>query len=105
MEKWCKSILLFRKISRESPGESPWISQRRDLMSHPFSNEANSLRTSSRFRAAKKELLDAILEESKKLRQVKPASSTPEVREAYAKQVKEFGTDRGRDLYFPFIGS
>ena len=66
--------------------------------------EARSLLNSARFRAAKKELLEAISEGSARVRNLKAASS-PETREAYSKTLTEFHRDRGRDLYFPFLSS
>ena len=66
---------------------------------------AQSLVESARFKAAKAELLNVIQEESAKLKQVRPGASGPEAREAYVQALKEFSSDRGRDLYYPFISS
>lgn len=69
------------------------------------SSESNLLRNSARFQSAKKELLETILEASSKLRVVRQASSAAQSRENYSKVLQEFTKDRGRDLYFPFLGS
>ena len=74
-------------------------------MSTEFINESQVLRASPRFRAAKQEMMGAILEASSKLKGVKPGSNDPGVKESYTKLVKEFGKERGRDLYYPFVGS
>src|SRR4051794_22805973 len=44
--------------------------------------ESGSLRASTRFRAAKKELLESILDASQKMRAIRPSSSAPEIRDA-----------------------
>jgi acetylornithine/N-succinyldiaminopimelate aminotransferase len=67
-------------------------------------NESQSLLSSSRFRAAKEELLQTILDSSKKVRGIKP-SATGEAREQYLKAIQEFNKERGRDLFFPFLAS
>ena len=74
-------------------------------MSFQFPTDSSSLRNSTRFRNAKKEMLETILEASGRFSGVKPGSSSPEVRASYEKLVKEIGANRGRDLYYPFIGS
>ncbi len=66
---------------------------------------SHALLTSSRFKTAKAEILSAIAESSAALRKLKPASDNPQVREAYQAAVQDYGKRRGRDLYFPFIGS
>ncbi len=70
-----------------------------------LTTESATLRKSPRFLSAKKELLAAIFEGSSKLKGVKPCASSPELREAYLKEIREFCQDRGRDLYFPFLAS
>lgn len=74
-------------------------------MSFEFANESRSLLSSPRFRAAKKELLQAVSDASSKVRGIKPAPSSSEVRQAYLHLVQEFNRNRGRDLYFPFLSS
>ena len=73
----------------------------------PFESMSESivLRNSARFRSAKKEILETILEASSKLRAIRPASNARDARENYSKILQEFTKDRGRDLYFPFLGS
>lgn len=70
-----------------------------------FPNEAQKLLASTRFRAAKEELLKTIQESSAKLRQVQPAPSSPEIRDAYKDAIARFTKQRGRDLYYPFLSS
>jgi 4-aminobutyrate aminotransferase-like enzyme len=67
--------------------------------------QAGALLSSSKFKAAKAELLKTIQEAAAQTRAVKPGGSSSEVRDAYAKALQEYTKDRGRDLYFPFIGS
>jgi 4-aminobutyrate aminotransferase/(S)-3-amino-2-methylpropionate transaminase len=67
--------------------------------------ESSSLRGSTRFRAAKKELLESILEASQRMRTVKPSSSSSEMKEQYSATLQKFVRDRGRDLYYPFLAS
>ena len=74
-------------------------------MSFETMTESRSLLDSPRFRAAKKELLDAIAQSSTRVQGVKPAPAAPESREAYLKSIQDFERDRGRDLYFPFLSS
>lgn len=70
-----------------------------------LATESTSLRTSTRFRSAKKELLEAIQESTSKIRKVLPPHADPHSREEYLKLVQSFSKDRGRDLYFPFLAS
>lgn len=74
-------------------------------MSLESQTQAGALLSSSKFKAAKAELLKTIHEATAKLRAVKPGGSSAEVRDAYAKALQEYTQDRGRELYFPFIGS
>jgi len=66
--------------------------------------EVDLLRSSGRYLAAKRELAESILEASAKTRCVKNKVS-PAARENYLKEIQEFVGDRGRELYFPFLGS
>ena len=74
-------------------------------MSFEFQNQSRSLVSSAPFQAAKKELLKVIHEASGKIRAVKAGDSSPQAREAYANTLKSYSRDRGRDLFYPFIGS
>ncbi len=74
-------------------------------MSSISSTQSSALTSSSQFRNAKAELLKAIAQASEKVRGVKPGPSSQEAREAFARSVQEFSKDRGRDLYYAFIGS
>jgi 4-aminobutyrate aminotransferase-like enzyme len=67
--------------------------------------QAHALLSSPKFKAAKAELLKTIQEACAKTRAVKPGHSSPETRDAYAKAIQDYSRDRGRDLYFPFLGS
>lgn len=67
--------------------------------------QSHALLSSAKFKAAKAELLKTIQEASAKVRGVKPSPSSPEVREAFTKAIQDYGRDRGRDLYYPFLGS
>jgi 4-aminobutyrate aminotransferase-like enzyme len=66
--------------------------------------EVDLLRKSHRYLAAKKELAESILEASSKTQCVKGSSSSA-ARENYLKEIQKFVSDRGRELYFPFLGS
>jgi 4-aminobutyrate aminotransferase-like enzyme len=66
--------------------------------------KSQTLLASDRFKAAKKELLATLLDASRSIQKVEPASS-PELREAYAKNLQDFTLNRGRDLYFPYLSS
>jgi 4-aminobutyrate aminotransferase-like enzyme len=74
-------------------------------MPNPMPNEARDLLDSSRFKAAKEQLIQVVLEASAQVRGVKPSPSTSESREQYVRTIQEFSKDRGRDLYFPFLAS
>jgi len=50
-------------------------------------------------------MLEAILEASHPLRNIKAGPSGSDIQEAYAKAIQEFSKDRGRELYFPIITS
>lgn len=54
--------------------------------------------------AAKKELVDAVLEASSKT-YCGRSNVSPIARQNYLKEIEEFVHDRGRELYFPFLGS
>jgi 4-aminobutyrate aminotransferase-like enzyme len=71
----------------------------------PMQPEARALRSSPRFQAAKKELLESILSSSQKLRGIRPAPGASDARDAYAKDLADFARDRGRELYYPFLSS
>ena len=70
-----------------------------------FHTHARSLLTSSKFQAAKQELLKTISEASSQVRSIKAGSSSGFARDAYLKALQEFSRDRGRDLYYPFLSS
>ena len=74
-------------------------------MALEFTTEANSLRSSLPFQTQKKLLLETILAASSKLKGVKPSPSDPTARESYQNLIQEFTKQRGRDLYYPFLGS
>ena len=74
-------------------------------MSYEFQTESNALKNSTAFRSIKKELLTVIREASSKLKGVIAGPSSPEAREKYLKLIYDIGQERGRDLYFPFLGS
>lgn len=67
--------------------------------------ESQSLLSSSRFRAAKAELLAAIQESSSRIRSPQASSSSSEVRAKYDQTLESFVRNRGRDLYFQFLAS
>src|SRR4051812_46206505 len=67
--------------------------------------ESSSLLSSSRFRTAKKELLQSILDSSAKIRCIRAPHASSELRERYLQSLQEFSRDRGRELYFPFLAS
>lgn len=67
--------------------------------------ESQSLLSSSRFRGAKAELLAAVEDASSRIRAIRPANSSSDVREKYLETLKSFVRNRGRDLYFPFLSS
>lgn len=73
--------------------------------SFEFQTQSRTLVSSSQFQAAKAELLKVIQEASRGVRAVKSGDSSPQAREAYASAIKEYSKDRGRDLFYPFIGS
>jgi 4-aminobutyrate aminotransferase-like enzyme len=66
---------------------------------------AHALIESPRFKAAKAELLAIIGEASQSVRAIRPPAGESAVRESYLQEIKEFNALRGRDLYFPFLGS
>jgi 4-aminobutyrate aminotransferase-like enzyme len=74
-------------------------------MSQVLNPVSATLRGSSRFALAKKELIAAIVEASSSIQGVRPGSSSAEVTEVFCSTLKSFAKDRGRDLYFPFLAS
>ncbi|MBL7715969.1 MAG: aminotransferase class III-fold pyridoxal phosphate-dependent enzyme [Bdellovibrionales bacterium] len=64
---------------------------------------AGDLLASSRFQAAKKELLAAIGDFQKKVSSVQPASTEASVQARYKEVLDRFQTQRGRELYFPYL--
>ena len=64
---------------------------------------AGSLLRSRRYLTAKSELVQAIQESSSKIRGIR--SSSPELRSAYADWIREFQSDRARDLFFPYLST
>ncbi len=67
--------------------------------------QAQSLLESSSYRSAKNELLKVIAESSQKIRGVRPASTSSEIKDAYAKMLQDFTHDKGREPYFPYLSS
>jgi 4-aminobutyrate aminotransferase-like enzyme len=65
---------------------------------------SQTLLSSERFKAAKKELLESISEASRGLKGIRHSTST-ELRTAYAASLQEFMVNRGRELYFPYLSS
>ncbi len=74
-------------------------------MSQGLNSVSDTLRGSARFIAAKNELLSAIHAASSSICGVKQGSGGKEGAEAFQLAIQEFSKDRGRDLYFPFLGS
>ncbi|OFZ20167.1 MAG: hypothetical protein A2X94_09685 [Bdellovibrionales bacterium GWB1_55_8] len=70
-----------------------------------FHTEAQCLARSEKFLAAKKELIRSLEESSAKIRGVRPASGTEGARQAYSELITRYVSERGRELYFPFLGS
>ena len=68
-------------------------------------NEAAALKNSPRFKSLKKEMLETVLAASAKVRAVKLNPSSAEARDSFQQTLKEYNQQRGRDLYYPFIGS
>jgi 4-aminobutyrate aminotransferase-like enzyme len=66
--------------------------------------EVDLLRSSIRYLAAKKELAASILDASAKTHGIKSSGSVS-MQESYLKEIQEFVADRGRELYFPYLGS
>jgi 4-aminobutyrate aminotransferase-like enzyme len=69
-----------------------------------FPTQYSALLESSRFKAASRELLNSLIEESAKIRGIRP-SANGEARAKFEATVLSFQKDRGRDLYYPFISS
>lgn len=65
--------------------------------------EFRNLLSSPRFKSAKNELLQCILEASSKVSAMRPASNA--TRDLYMKTLEDFAKNRGRDLYYPFLSS
>lgn len=97
-----RKFLIPRQFESESESESE---SEMDFTGLSESSQASALLKSSRYRAAKEELLNAISEASSKVRQIRPSPATGELRERFLQAIREFNARRGRDLYFPFLGS
>ncbi|MBN4066925.1 aminotransferase class III-fold pyridoxal phosphate-dependent enzyme [Simkania negevensis] len=63
----------------------------------------DALKADPRIKEAKRLLLDAVSDHQSKLSRVQ--SSHPALQKRYKQQLEHFGTLRGRDLLFPYIGS
>ena len=74
-------------------------------MSFEFPTVSHSLRSSQSYLSAKKDLLTVIQSASARVYGVKPGAASAEIREMYKQVLQEFSKDRGRDLYYPFMGS
>lgn len=70
-----------------------------------FNTQSRALVSSPKFKSAKAELIQSIQEAGQKIRGVRAGSAAPEAREAYKQLIQEFSRDRGRDLFYSFIGS
>ena len=70
-----------------------------------FPTQAQKLLSSSRYLAAKKELLASIAEASQGVRGIRGSTSSPEVTAAYQALIQDFNRNRGRDLYYSFLGA
>ena len=66
--------------------------------------QAQRLLSSETFQKAKRNLLELIAEASAQVAEIRPATS-PGLREEFKNSLQVFQKDRGRDLYFPFLGS
>ena len=66
---------------------------------------SSALLQSERFRSARSELIQAILDAGKKIDGVRPPSDGTTTRDAYAELIREFQQNRGRDLHYPFVSS
>jgi 4-aminobutyrate aminotransferase-like enzyme len=86
-------------------GRAPCNKNKRMISQHNMSSESQSLVTSARFKNAKKDILGAIADASAIVRKIRGPREGASVRETYQRAVQDFGKQRGRDLYFPFIGS
>ena len=67
--------------------------------------ESNQLLQSDRYRAAKQELLQAILESGRKISAVRAPSQDAGAREKYQALMQDFQAHRGRELNYPFVSS
>jgi acetylornithine/N-succinyldiaminopimelate aminotransferase len=67
-------------------------------------NESSKLVESAAFQQARDQLVSVITAASSKLAGVRSATS-PELTEKLKRDLQQFQKDRGRDLYFPFLGS
>ena len=70
-------------------------------MTNPL--HADNLRADPRIEEAKKLLQDAVAEHSKTLVSVRPPN--PELTVEYEKLLAEFGSIRGNNIFFPYLGS
>lgn len=73
--------------------------------SFQFPTQSRALLSSQRYRSAKQEIVNAILEGASCINGIRPGSSAPEVKEAYQRAIRDFQKDRGRELFYPFISS
>lgn len=74
-------------------------------MSSTHTTQSKALLNSSRFQAAKNELIKTILDASSSIREVRPSPLAPEVRESYTQFIQGFVRARGRDLNYPYVSS
>ena len=78
---------------------------RNEFNPNGFMNESVKLRTSSTFQSAKNELLQVIQKKTQDIHGIRRGTTDSAAAEAYSELIKSFGKLRGRDLYFPFMGS
>lgn len=74
-------------------------------MKNETASQSFTLRNSARFQGAKKQLIETILEASAKVSAIRRSPEAPELKEAYHQLIQDYSKDRGRDLYYPFLGS
>ena len=74
-------------------------------MSSSQTTQNKALLSSTRFQAAKEELLKTIVESTANLRAIRPGPSTSEAKELYLKFIQDFVKNRGRELFFPYVAS
>lgn len=66
---------------------------------------AGELLSSASFLAAKKEMLRVVSQFQKKLEKIQPPSSEAEVLGRYKEVIDRFQTQRGRELYYPYLST